>query len=140
MKRAELLRRIRETEADLRQRRPDWQQQMAKWEEEVKDDQPEWIVLRPEVEDISTGGQKYLPLKDGSLLAQGYAPARHRVKMIVKADVQDITAFWLELLKDHDLPKLLNEDLLPLERLAPAASSAELRWAHGHVLGFQRSS
>ena len=103
MKRAEVLRQIREMEADLRHRRADWQQQTAKWEEGVKDDQPEWIVLRPEVEDISTGGQKYLPLKDSSFLAQGYAP-RHRVKMTVKTDVQDITAFRLELLTDLDLP------------------------------------
>ena len=104
MKRAELLRRIGEIEANLRHGRPDWRQQMAKWEEGVKDDQPEWIVLRPEVEDISTGGQKYLPLNDGSLLAQGYAPTGHRVKMTVKADVQDIRAFRLELLNDADLP------------------------------------
>ncbi len=104
VKRAGLLRQIREIEADLQHRRADWRQQMAKWEEEVKDDQPEWIVLRPEVEDISTGGQKYLPLKDGSLLAQGYAPTKHRVKMVVKANVQNIRAFRLELLNDPDLP------------------------------------
>ena len=35
----------------------------------------------PTVDDISTGGQKYLPMKDGSLLAQGYAPTKHRVKI-----------------------------------------------------------
>ena len=104
VKRAELLRQIREIEADLQHRRPDWQQQMAKWEQEVKDDQPEWIVLRPEVEDISTSGQKYLPLKDGSLLAQGYAPTKHRVKMAVKTGVRNIRAFRLELLNDPDLP------------------------------------
>ena len=104
VKRSELLRQIRKIEAHLRHRRLDWQQQMAKWEEKVKDDQPEWIVLRPEVEAISTGGQKYLPLKDGSLLAQGYAPIKHRVKMAVKTDVRNIRAFRLELLNDPDLP------------------------------------
>lgn len=100
MKRAELFRRIREIEADLQHRHPDWQERMAKWEDRVKGDQPEWIVVRPEVEDLPTGGQKYLPLKDGSFLVREY----DRVKMTVKTDVQDITAFRLELLKDPNLP------------------------------------
>jgi hypothetical protein len=77
---------------------------MAQWEEKTKAGQPDWIVLRPEVEDISTGGQKYLPLKDGSFLSQGYAPTKHRVKMTVRTDVQNITAFRLELLTDPNLP------------------------------------
>ena len=77
---------------------------MAAWEEKVKDDQPEWTVVRPEVDDISTGGQRYLPMKDGSLLAQGYAPTKHRVKLTVKTEVQNITAFRLELLNDPNLP------------------------------------
>src|SRR5207247_2408182 len=74
------------------------------WEEQVKQGQPEWTVVRPTVEDISTGGQKYLPMKDGSFLAQGYAPTKHRVKMTVKTDVPNITAFRLELLNDPNLP------------------------------------
>src|SRR5207244_6945486 len=50
------------------------------------------------------GGQKYLPLADGSFLAQGYAPTKHRVKLVAKTDVQNITAFRLELLTDPNLP------------------------------------
>jgi hypothetical protein len=103
-KRAEIFRRIHEMEAGLQHRYPDWQARMARWEESVKGNQPEWIILRPEVEEISTGGQKYLPLEDGSFLAQGYAPTKHRVKMTVKTDVQNITAFRLELLTDPNLP------------------------------------
>ena len=53
---------------------PDWRERMAKWEDSALSGQPEWIVLRPEVDDISTGGQKYMPQPDGSLLAGGYAP------------------------------------------------------------------
>ena len=30
-----------------------------------------WVVVRPEVDDDSTGGQKYLPMDDGSFLAAG---------------------------------------------------------------------
>ena len=103
--RTEMFARIREIEADLKRRHPDWRQRMAAWEAKVKDDQPEWIIVRPEVEDISTSGQTYLPLKDGSFLAQGYAPTKHRVKMTVETDVQGITAFRLELLTDPNLPR-----------------------------------
>jgi mono/diheme cytochrome c family protein len=103
-KRAQIFTQIREIEAGLQHRNPDWQKQMAAWEEKVRDDQPAWIILQPEVEDISTGGQKYISLKDGSFLAQGYAPTKHRVKMIAKTDLKSITAFRLELLTDPNLP------------------------------------
>jgi hypothetical protein len=104
MKRAEIFRRIREIEAGLEHRNPDWQDRMAAWEETAKSAQPEWTVVRPEAEDISTGGQKYLPMKDGSFLAQGYAPTKHKVKMTVKTDIRNITAFRLELMNDPNLP------------------------------------
>ena len=87
MKRAEIFRKIREIEADLQHRDPDWRERMAAWEKQVAGDQPEWVVVRPEVEDESTGGEKYLPMEDGSFLAQGYAPTKHTVKMTVKTDV-----------------------------------------------------
>ncbi|HEV8482074.1 MAG TPA: PSD1 and planctomycete cytochrome C domain-containing protein [Blastocatellia bacterium] len=104
MKRAEIFRRIREIETDIQHRAADWQQRMNAWEEQVRQNQPDWIVLRPAVDDISTGGQKYLPMDDGSFLAQGYAPTKHRAKFTVSTDVQNITAFRLELLKDPNLP------------------------------------
>ena len=95
---------MRKIEASLRETNPDWEQSMAKWEESIKNDQPEWIVLRPTVEDISTGGQRYLPQPDGSFLAQGYAPTKHTVKLWVTNDLENITAFRLELLTDPNLP------------------------------------
>jgi mono/diheme cytochrome c family protein len=104
MKRADIFRRISEIEGGIEHRDPEWEQRMTAWDEKVKADQPEWTVVRPEVDDISTGGQRYLPMKDGSLLAQGYAPTKHRVKLTVKTDVQSITAFRLELLNDANLP------------------------------------
>ena len=105
MKRADLLRQVKDIEKDLQHRAGDWQERMAAWEENVKANQPEWIVVQPAVDDISTGGQKYLPQKDGSFLAQGYAPTKHKVKMTIKTDVQNITAFRLELLNDPNLPR-----------------------------------
>src|SRR5262249_43089795 len=64
--RAEIFRRIHEIEADLQHRHPDWQKRMAAWEETVKGKQPQWTVVQPEVRDESDGGQKYIPLPDGS--------------------------------------------------------------------------
>src|SRR5262249_6497656 len=104
MKRAEILRRTAETEDQLRHTHPDWWKQMSQWEASVVHDQPEWTVMRPEVDDISTGGSRYLPRPDGSFLAQGFAPVSHRVKFITKTDVQNITAFRLEVMTDPDLP------------------------------------
>ena len=105
MKRADLLRQVKDIEADVQHRHGDWQERMAAWEETVKASQPDWIVVQPAVDDISTGGQKYLPQKDGSFLAQGYAPTKHKVKMTIKTDVQNISAFRLELLNDPNLPR-----------------------------------
>jgi hypothetical protein len=104
MKRAGILSGTREIEARLRELNPDWLASMSAWEDRVKNDQPGWRVIRPEVEEISTGGQKYLPLEDGSFLAQGYAPTKHRVKMTLKTAVQNITALRLEVLNDPNLP------------------------------------
>ena len=102
--RSELFRRISEIEADLQHRHPDWQVLMAQWEMTAAGDQPQWTVIEPVVDEISTGGQKYLPLGDGSLLAQGYAPTKHRVKITAKVEPPSITAFRLELLTHPDLP------------------------------------
>ncbi len=104
MKRAEIYRRTREIEASLQRKYPDWQSRMDAWETVVKKDNQEWTVLRPEVDRISDGGQKYLPMPDGSFLALGYAPTKHKVKMTVKTDAKNITAFRLELMNDPNLP------------------------------------
>ena len=104
MKNADLFRRIREIEGTLQHHNSNWEKRMAAWEENVKADQPEWTVVTPTVDAISTGGQKYTPLGDGSFLAQGYAPGVHTVKMAVKTDIRNITAFRLELLTDPNLP------------------------------------
>ncbi len=104
IERAEVFSEIRGLETRLQKQHPDWRQRMAAWEQQVKNDQPEWIVVRPAVDDISTGGSRYLPLDDGSFLQQGYAPTKHRVKMTAETDVQNITGFRLELMNDPNLP------------------------------------
>jgi mono/diheme cytochrome c family protein len=104
MQRNDILRRTREIEGTLKRRNPGWQQRMAEWEQGAATNRPQWTVVQPEVERISDGGQKYFPLKDGSFLAQGYAPTKHTVKLSVKTHVENITAFRLELMNDPNLP------------------------------------
>jgi mono/diheme cytochrome c family protein len=104
MKRAEIFRRIREIEAGLQHRTPNWRERMAAWEDAVRDNQPEWTVVQPEVDEISTDGSRYLPQPDGSFIAAGYAPAKHRVKMTMRTGVKNIAAIRLELMNDPNLP------------------------------------
>jgi hypothetical protein len=92
-------------ENELRERAPDWQERLARWEESVSQRaQPRWVVVQMLVDEISTGGQKYLPQPDGSYLAQGYAPTKHTTKFKARVDLPRITAFRLELLNDANLP------------------------------------
>ncbi len=101
---AELRRQVGELEENLRHTTPDWAAKMARWEQTVKVAESKWTVVTPTVEDISTGGQRYLPQPDGSLLAQGYAPTKHTVKLTATVKAPQITAFRLELLTDPNLP------------------------------------
>ncbi len=100
----EVFRKTREIEAWLQHQHPTWQAEMAKWEDKVKQGQPEWAVIRPTVDDISTGGEKYILQEDGSFRCEGYAPTQSSVKLKVKTDLKNITAFRLELLTDPSLP------------------------------------
>ncbi|PYV34743.1 MAG: hypothetical protein DMG22_04855 [Acidobacteria bacterium] len=104
MKRAEIFRKIREIEGTLQHRNPDWQKRMSRWEAQMKEGQPAWTVLRLTPEAISTGGQKYQAQEDGSFLIQGYAPTKHRVKLVAKTEIGQITAIRLELMNDSNLP------------------------------------
>ena len=105
MQRAELFRQIGEIVAELKRGVPAWQQQMAAWEQSVRDDQPDWQAVVPMEDDLTTGGQKYIPQKDGSLLAQSYAPTKHDATFRVRTDVNVIAGFRLELLNHDNLPR-----------------------------------
>lgn len=104
MKRANIFSGIREIEAMMQERMPAWLDRLTEWEEKIKKDQPDWTVARPTVNDISTGGQRYLPMDDGSFLAQGYAPTKHTVRLEWETDLKQISGFRLELLNDPNLP------------------------------------
>jgi hypothetical protein len=104
-KREEVFRQTARIEAELQREMPDWRARMDAWEQQAKKDQPEWTVITPEVLDISNGGQKYRKLEDGSYIAEGYAPTKHRVQLDLKTDIDNITAFRLELLNHPNLPR-----------------------------------
>ena len=103
MKVADLRRAMNEIEADLKHRAPDWEQRMATWEKSVSGNQPEWIVLR-NLDQEGDKSQRYQHLKDGSLLAEGYAPTKFTQYFRTTNDLSGVTAFRLELLNDPNLP------------------------------------
>jgi hypothetical protein len=101
-KRAEVLREIRAVEEGLKQSTPDWRKRMNAWEEQVRNDQPAWDVIR--VEHQGDNEQRYVFHADGSLTAWGYAPTKWTVRFTGKTDRKRITGFRLELLTDPNLP------------------------------------
>ena len=103
VKRAEIIRRSSEIDNDIRHRYPDWQERMREWVSSSA--KTEWTTIRPEVDTITDGGQRYRLLDDGSFLGEGYAPTKHRVKLTTKTDMRGIAAIRLELLLDPNLPR-----------------------------------
>jgi hypothetical protein len=93
---------IQTIEDRLRADNPDWPERMAVWEETVRKDEPEWTVVRPQLD--SSGDQKHYLQDDGSILAAGYAPTTTVTKFVVETKLPRVTAVRLELLNDPDLP------------------------------------
>ena len=111
MQRAQVLQSIQDLENKLKHEHADWPQRLEQWASQVKGNQPAWTTLK--FEDDPSGGEKAIRQKDGSILAQGYAPTKSHVKFVVnlKADERNevaspriISAFRLELLNDPNLP------------------------------------
>ncbi len=100
--REDIFRRIDEIENQLRAETPDWRERMAAWEEQVRGDQPNWMVLP--IKNAADNSQRYYQQEDGSLLAQGYAPTRFSAPFSATTDLPEIRAFRLELLNDPNLP------------------------------------
>jgi hypothetical protein len=93
---------IQEIENRLRSENPDWAERMAAWEETVRGEETDWIVVRPQLD--SSGDQKHYLQEDGSILAAGYAPTTTVTKFEVDVKLPRITAVRLELLNDPNLP------------------------------------
>ncbi len=92
--------RIAEIETKLKEVNADWPKQLAKWEAAQKE--PAWKTVA--VENASDNSQRYIPQKDGSILAQGYAPTKFNTLMRGPAPSRTITQFRLEQLNDPNLP------------------------------------
>jgi hypothetical protein len=101
--RADIFRQIHEIETGLQHETPDWAERMARWEESVTANQPEWTIIQSS-EDDPSGGQKMYRMKDGSYLCAGYAPTKHDVTVNITTQVQNIAAFRLEQLNEPNLP------------------------------------
>jgi hypothetical protein len=101
-KAAQIKGRIRFIEDGLKQRMPNWEKRLSEWETKVKDNQPHWTVLN--VRHVGDHDQHYFYLKDGSVLAQGYAPTQFEEAFQATTDLKEIRAFRLELLNDPNLP------------------------------------
>ncbi len=92
---------IGQIESRLRQKTPDWAERMAKWEASLKP-QPKWEIVR--LANMGDNSQRYIEQKDGSILAQGYAPTKFTTHMRGKTKLKTVTGFRLELLNDPNLP------------------------------------
>ncbi len=101
-RRADLLRQMRDLEAGLRHATPGWEARMAKWEDSVKNDQPEWVV----VENRNTGdnGERFYYYPDGSIRAASYAPTTWTAHFRGTNTLPFIGAFRFEQLPDPNLP------------------------------------
>ena len=99
----EIQRGLAAAEQDLKRRAPGWEKRMAAWEQEIAWNQPEWIVLNG-LDQEGDKSQRYQFLKDGSLLAEGYAPTKFTQWFRVTNNLSGVTAFRLELLTDPNLP------------------------------------
>src|SRR6476620_365971 len=93
---------MRAAERDLKEKHPDWPKQMSRWGTTVAKGQPAWKTIA--VENAGDNSQRYIPQKDGSILAQGYAPTKFSTLMRGPSPVKTVTAFRLELLNDPNLP------------------------------------
>jgi mono/diheme cytochrome c family protein len=103
IKTADLSRQMKEIEGGLRHAAPDWQDRMSHWEELARKDQPNWTVLG-KLEHIGDNDTYFYPQPDGSYLAQGYATTKYTETFTTKVNLNNITAFRLELMTDPNLP------------------------------------
>ncbi len=99
---ANLARQMRDLEAGLRHTTPDWQQRMNQWEDTVKNDQPEWSVVR--CVNAGDNGERFYPYADGSIRAASYAPTTWTAHFRGTNHLPSIGAFRLEQLTDPNLP------------------------------------
>jgi mono/diheme cytochrome c family protein len=97
-----LSRQMRDLEAGLRHTTSDWQERMNQWEDSVKNDQPDWVVV--ECRNSGENGERFYYYADGSIRAASYAPTTWTAHFRGTNDLPFIGAFRLEQLPDPNLP------------------------------------
>jgi hypothetical protein len=93
---------IREIEGEVKKKLTSWEVRMERWERAARQGVPEWKTVT--VENAGDNSQRYIPQKDGSILAQGYAPTKFSTLMRGPAPLKKIAALRIELLNDPNLP------------------------------------
>ena len=99
---ANLDREMRDLETGLRHRTPGWQERMDQWEDSIRNDQPQWTVVR--AVNAGDNGERYYYYPDGSIRAASYAPTKWTAHFRGTNDLAFIGAFQLEQLTDPNLP------------------------------------
>ncbi len=102
---ANLRRQIQDLEEGLRHRTPEWQSRMHAWEDAVRTNQPEWVVITAEHQ--GENGERFYSYADGSIRAASYAPTfwtAHFQATNLPKTIRSIGAFRLEQLTDPNLP------------------------------------
>ena len=103
--RADVLREIGDVERELQHMRPNWQKEMAAWEDAWRaQPKPEWKVVEVDVDKNGTGGQTFLTMPDKSLMTAGFQPTKASCVGVVRTDIRGVTGFRIETLHDPDLP------------------------------------
>ncbi|HTH47009.1 MAG TPA: PSD1 and planctomycete cytochrome C domain-containing protein [Candidatus Limnocylindria bacterium] len=102
MKRADLMRQMRDLEEGLRHTTPGWEERLAKWEDSVKNDQPAWQVV--EAKHAGENGERFYYYPDGSIRAASYAPTQWTAHFVATNSLPAIGAFRFEQLTDPNLP------------------------------------
>ena len=92
-------------EARLRTRTKGWQRKLRDWEKAKLVPQPEWTKVTFEEGELTSGGQKLIPMDDGSLLAQGDPGLNNATKLTVHTKLTKVGAVRLEMLTDPNLPR-----------------------------------
>ncbi|MEQ8854450.1 PSD1 and planctomycete cytochrome C domain-containing protein [Gimesia sp.] len=100
--RTKLFHKIHAIEEQLKSGKPNWAAEMAAWEQSVKQNQPQWHVLK--LTNIDSNSQRYFEQPDHSQLAQGYAPSRFTSNFEATVDASQVKALRLELLNHPNLP------------------------------------
>ncbi len=93
---------VHNLEQKVKEKITNWEAAIERWEQKVGPAQPAWQTIV--VENAGDNSQRYIPQKDGSILAQGYAPTKFSTLMRGPSPTKTITAFRLELLNDPNLP------------------------------------